>query len=65
MFENYINKKCEAIVLFADSRLESGSQPLRISGILESYDNDYMVLKTKKGKSIILIKALLVLNIEE
>ena len=65
MFGKFINKKCEAIIIFADGHLESGSQPLRINGILESYDNDYMILKTKKGKSIISMKALLVLNIEE
>lgn len=75
MFDKFIGKECEAIVVFAGYSMEGGSTPLSITGILESYDDDYIIINTKnpkknrsievKGKSIIPIKALLVLNVAE
>ena len=62
MFDNCINKKCEAIVFMGD-RWGEASTPLKVNGILDSYNNEYVVIKTKQGKSYISIKALLVLNV--
>lgn len=63
MFDRFIGKKCEATVVFASFTLDGGSCPKTISGVLESFDKDYIVLKTKKGISVISIKALLVLDV--
>ena len=72
MFEKFIGKRCEAIVVFAERVMDGGSGPLSVKGILESCDGDYIVIdttNTKRGKSpeksIIPIKAILVLNVME
>ncbi len=73
MFDRYIGKECEAIVVFGQYVMEGGSGPLSVTGVLESCDDNYLILNTSKsktrmlvkGKAIIPIKALLVLNVVE
>lgn len=62
MFENYIGKQCEAVVIFGNYT-SGGSAPLRIKGVLESYNSDYITIQNGNQESIISIKALLVLNV--
>ena len=64
MFEKFIGHKCKAVILFGDYVYEmSGAVPARISGVLESCDENCLCLKTKEGYSIIPIKTLLYFNI--
>jgi len=63
MFDDCINKPCQAIVFMGDQYLES-SVPLKIEGIFESYNNEYIVIKRKHCKSYISTKTLLVLNVD-
>ena len=63
MYEQYIGKKCEAIVIFGSQALDGGSAPLHIEGILESCDNDFVCVVGKKCKSVISKKAILVLKV--
>ena len=63
MLDYCINKSCSTIVFMGEQYLES-SVPLKIEGIFESYNNDYIVIKRKHCKSYISTKALLVLNVD-
>ena len=64
MFDYCVNKKCEAIVFMGD-RWGEASVPLKVAGVFDSYNNEYIIIKTKHGKSYVSIKALLVLNVIE
>ena len=72
MFDDCINKKCEAIVFMGEQWGEA-SIPLKVSGVFDSYNDEYIIIRTtigkgkstRQGKSYVSIKALLVLNIEE
>ena len=61
MLENLIGKDCSAVVAFGNTAYQVLST--EIKGVLESFDDEYICLKTKKGKSLIAIKALIILNV--
>ena len=65
MFDRYLGKTCTAVVAFAGSYFEGGAIPSEIKGVLESYDDDCLTLRTKKGMAVIMMKALLVLRVED
>jgi hypothetical protein len=65
MFDRYLGKTCVAVVAFAGSNFEGGAIPSEIEGVLESCDDDTLTLKTKKGRAVIMMKALLVLKVKD
>ena len=66
MFERFIGRDCEAIVLFGDLySMTAEAVPAHVYGILESCDDKCICIKTKKGYSILPINTLLNLNITE
>ena len=58
MFEQFLGKKCEAHIAGFGS-----SYGQIYCGILESYDKDYLLIASKKSKTLISIKTLLALTI--
>ena len=62
MFDECLNKMCKVVVL-TGARVFYRDAVYK--GVLLSYDENYLVLKTKKGKVFIAIKYLVTLEVVE
>lgn len=64
MFKRFIGYNCDATILFGDTyTMTTAVVPLHVRGVLESCDENYICIKTKKGYSVIPIKTLLNLEV--